>query len=39
VPGPGEFVEHDGVRFEALAGDELRVTQVKISKAHPVAHE
>jgi CBS domain containing-hemolysin-like protein len=33
VPGPGEFVEHDGVRFEALAGDELRVTQVKISKA------
>jgi putative hemolysin len=39
VPGPGEFVEHDGVRFEALAGDELRVTQVKISKAHPVAYE
>jgi CBS domain containing-hemolysin-like protein len=39
VPGPGEFVEHDGVRFEALAGDELRVTQVKISRAHPVAHE
>jgi putative hemolysin len=39
VPGPGDFVEHDGVRFEALAGDELRVTQVKISKAHPVAHE
>ena len=33
VPGPGEFVEHDSVRFEALAGDELRVTQVKISKA------
>jgi putative hemolysin len=33
VPAPGEFVERDGVRFEALAGDELRVAQVKISKA------
>ncbi len=33
VPAPGDFIEHDGVRFEALASDELRVTQVKISKA------
>jgi CBS domain containing-hemolysin-like protein len=33
VPAPGGFIEHDGVRFEALASDELRVTQVKISKA------
>ena len=33
VPAAGEFVERDGVRFDALAGDELRVAQVKISKA------
>jgi putative hemolysin len=33
VPAAGDFIEHDGVRFEALASDELRVTQVKISKA------
>src|SRR5262249_46726380 len=39
VPNPREFVERDGLRFEALASDELRVAQVKITKAHPVAHE
>jgi CBS domain containing-hemolysin-like protein len=45
VPSPGEFVERDGVRFEALAGDELRVAQVKISRAvalppaKPIAYE
>jgi CBS domain containing-hemolysin-like protein len=33
VPAAGDSIEHDGVRFEALASDELRVTQVKISKA------
>src|SRR6202000_2099129 len=32
VPKPGEFVERDGVRLEALASDELRVEQVRISK-------
>jgi putative hemolysin len=39
VPKPGEFVERDGVRLEALASDELRVEQVKISKPQAVAHE
>jgi CBS domain containing-hemolysin-like protein len=39
VPLAGEFVERDGVRFEVLASDELRVGQVRISKAQTVAHE
>jgi putative hemolysin len=39
VPTPGEAVERDGVRLEALASDELRVEQVRISKPQAVAHE
>jgi CBS domain containing-hemolysin-like protein len=39
VPQAGEVVERDGVRIEVLASDELRVGQVKISKAQTVAHE
>jgi putative hemolysin len=38
VPAAGEFVERDGVRFEVLASDELRVDQVRISKTQTVAH-
>lgn len=33
VPYIGEHVERDGIRMEALAGNELRVEQVRISKA------
>ncbi len=33
VPHIGEAVERDGLRIEALAGNELRVEQVRISKA------
>lgn len=33
VPHVGEAVERDGLRLEALAGNELRVEQVRISKA------
>ena len=32
VPQPGEAVERDGIRIEILAGNELRVEQVRISK-------
>ena len=39
VPPAGESVERDGARFEVLASDELRVGQVRISKAQTVAHE
>jgi CBS domain containing-hemolysin-like protein len=39
VPLAREHVERDGVRFEVLASDELRVGQVRISKAQTVAHE
>jgi putative hemolysin len=39
VPKPGESVERDGVRLEALASDELRVEQVRISKPQAVAHQ
>jgi putative hemolysin len=39
VPTPGEFVARDGVRLEALASDELRVEQVRVSKPQVVAHE
>jgi putative hemolysin len=35
VPSPGEVVERDGLRVEILASDEMRVEQVKISKAAP----
>ena len=33
VPHVGESVERDGIRIEVLAGDELKVEQVRISKA------
>ncbi len=33
VPKTGETVERDGIRLEVLAGGELRVDQVRISKA------
>jgi CBS domain containing-hemolysin-like protein len=38
VPGPGEVVERDGIHAEVLAGNELRVEQVrlrKVSKSQP----
>ncbi len=39
VPKPGETVDRDGIRVEVLAGDDLRVEQVRISKSQAVAHE
>jgi CBS domain containing-hemolysin-like protein len=36
VPHIGEVLERDGIRLEVLAGDELKVEQVRVSK---VAHE
>jgi putative hemolysin len=33
VPHVGETVERDGIRIEVLAGDELKVEQVRVSKA------
>lgn len=36
VPRQGESVERDGVRIEILASDELRVEQVRVSKAQAV---
>jgi CBS domain containing-hemolysin-like protein len=39
VPKPGEFVEHDGVRIEVLASDDLRVDRVRIGPPQTVAHE
>ena len=33
VPHVGEAVERDGIRIEVLAGDELKVEQVRVSKA------
>jgi CBS domain containing-hemolysin-like protein len=38
VPHVGEAVERDGLRMEALAGNELRVEQVRISKAEKKTH-
>ncbi len=35
VPHPGETVERDGIRIEVLAGDELKVEQVRVSKIAP----
>jgi CBS domain containing-hemolysin-like protein len=32
VPQVGESVERDGIRIEVLAGNELRVEQVRVSK-------
>jgi CBS domain containing-hemolysin-like protein len=39
VPHVGESIERDGVRIEVLAGNDLRVDQVRISKAEPVKPE
>ncbi len=39
VPKAGEAVERDGIRVEVLAGDDLRVGQVRIAKSQAVAHE
>jgi CBS domain containing-hemolysin-like protein len=38
VPEPGETVERDGIRIEVLAANELRVDQVRISKAEPATN-
>jgi CBS domain containing-hemolysin-like protein len=35
VPDPGDSVERDGIRIEVLAANDLRVDQVRISKAIP----
>jgi putative hemolysin len=37
VPRVGEAVERDGIRIEVLAGNELRVQQVRISKSKPAS--
>ncbi len=37
VPQQGETVERDGVRIEILASDELRVEQVRVSRAQAVS--
>ena len=31
----GEIVEREGIRIEVLAGDELKVEQVRVSKVEP----
>ena len=33
VPRPGELIEKEGIRIEVLAGNELRVEQVRVSPA------
>lgn len=33
VPLPGEVIQRDGIRVEVLASDEMRVEQVRLSKA------
>jgi putative hemolysin len=35
VPRPGEIVERDGIRIEVLAGDDLKVEQVRVSRVKP----
>jgi CBS domain containing-hemolysin-like protein len=37
VPKVGEFVEREGIRIEVLAGNELRVEQVRVSRAEEAA--
>jgi CBS domain containing-hemolysin-like protein len=39
VPHVGEVVERDGIRIEVLAGNDLRVEQVRISKSEPARVE
>jgi CBS domain containing-hemolysin-like protein len=38
VPEAGESVERDGLRMEVLGANELRVEQVRVSKAEPAAN-
>jgi putative hemolysin len=38
VPEVGDAVERGGIRIEVLAANELRVDQVRISKAEPAAN-
>jgi CBS domain containing-hemolysin-like protein len=38
VPQPGESIDRDGIRIEVLAGNELRVEQVRVSRAETVAN-
>lgn len=38
VPQPGEQVERDGIRIEVLAGNELRVEQVRIARVERTRH-
>jgi putative hemolysin len=38
VPQPGEFVERDGIRVEVLAGNDLRVEQVRVSRTETASH-
>ena len=38
VPGPGEWVERDGMRVEVLASTELRVERVRIKKSEEAVH-
>jgi putative hemolysin len=35
VPHVGEVIERDGIRLEVMAGDELKVEQVRVSKVAP----
>jgi len=37
VPPAGESVERDGIHIDILASDELRVSQVRVRRAQPVA--
>ena len=37
VPAAGESVERDGIHIDILASDELRVSQVRVRRAQPVA--
>ncbi len=39
VPKAGEMAERGGIRIEVVAGDELRVEKVRISKSEKVASE
>jgi CBS domain containing-hemolysin-like protein len=38
VPRAGEAVERDGIRLEVVSGDELRVDQVRVSRAGQETH-
>jgi putative hemolysin len=38
VPHVGEKIEREGIRIEVLAGDELKVEQVRVSKVEEEAH-